>query len=176
MKIDYVFTPESIKGSWHYFSEYSTISVANARVWYVVAPAISLAALLLGSYSGKSSLQVLGGFFLFTSIVSIPIHIVFDYWKFSIWSKDNFESSTATGFGPHSFVANDEGLVVAKCDSIETRLAWNAITDFRQNEIITIIYVGRESCVYFPTKAMTAEQRAELGELVARNINRKKSC
>ena len=176
MKIDYIFTPESIRGSWNYFRGHSTLSIANVRVWYVSVPAIFLAILLLGSYYGQSSLQALGAFFLFTSTVSIPIHIAVDYWKFSSWSKDNFKSSTGTGFGPHSFVANDEGLVVAKSDSIETRLAWSAITDFRQNEIITIIYVGPESCVYFPTKAMTVEQRAELGELLARNINRKEPC
>jgi hypothetical protein len=176
MKIDYVFTRESIKGSWNYFREYSTISVANARVWYVSAPVISLAILLLGSYYGQSSLKVLGGYFLFSSVLGIPIHVAFDYWKFSNWSKSNFESSTGTGFGPHSLVANDEGLIFAKTGSIETRLAWNAITDFRQNEIITVIYLNPESCVYFPTKAMSAEQRVELGELVARNVDRKKSC
>jgi hypothetical protein len=171
MKIDYSFTREYGKAVWKQFRGYTTISIANVRVWYVAAPTIGLTLLLSGVYSGYVWLQPPGSLLLFSSLVSIPIHIAFDRWKFSNWFKDNFSSYPEKE--SYSLIANDDGLIVAKSDSIETRLAWNAITNFRQNETITVMYLSPDNLFYFPTKAMTTEQREELDDLVARNMVKK---
>jgi hypothetical protein len=74
----------------------------------------------------------------------------------------------------YSLVANEEGLIAAKLDSVETRLAWSAITDFYQTRAITILYLSPDNYFYFPTKAMILEQHAELDELVAQHMTKRK--
>ena len=167
MKIDFSFTRGDCKAVWMQFRGYNTVSIKNAYVWYVVAPAISLTILLSGIRSA-------GKLLLFSTLVSIPLHIAFDKWKFVHWYKDNFVLDSAKV--RFSFVANDEGVVIARSDAIETRIAWKSITTFRQNEVITFMYLSPDSCVYIPARAMTAEQRAELDDFFARHGVPKNSC
>lgn len=57
----------------------------------------------------------------------------------------------------------------------ETRYAWSEVTGFAQNSQATLIYrPGRFT--FFPTSAMTAEQRAELDAIVARYGVKRWSC
>ncbi len=172
MKIEYSFTREEIKAFWNHFRGYTTISIKNARVLYLAVPLISLILLLTGIYGGICWLQEPGEVLLFASIASIPLHIAYDKWMFSIWYKNNF--LLERGKVNYSIIANEEGLIVAKLDTIETRLAWNAITDFRQNEVITIMYLSPDNCFYFPTNAMSLEQRTELNDLVAHHVKKRK--
>jgi hypothetical protein len=170
MKIEFSFSYEDFKAIWSIFRGYTTFSIKNARVLYFAVPTTSLILFLIGKYSGYFWLQTQGS--IFSSLVGIPIHIAYDRWKFTNWLKSNFLLDSENE--SHSLIANDEELVVAKSDSIETRMTWNAITDFRQNEVITVIYLSPDNCIYFPTKAMTVEQRAELNELVARHVVKRK--
>jgi hypothetical protein len=172
MKVEYLLTRECIKAMWNYFRGYKTISIANARVLYVAVPAIFLTLLLCGIYSGFFWLQMLSSQLLFASLVSIPIHFVFDKWKFSNWFRNNFSPDLQKE--SYSSSATDQGLIVAKLDSIETRVAWNAITDFRQDEVITIMYLSSDNCFYLPTKSMNPEQRAELDNLISRHVIKRK--
>jgi hypothetical protein len=173
MKIEYSFSPEVIKAMWRHYRGYTTISIANARVWYVAAPTISLALLLSGLCFGYTWLQTQGWKFFFASLVGIPIHLAFDKWKFSNWVKNGFLQGTEGGI--YSLIANENELIVAKPDSIETRLSWSAITNIIQNEVITIMYLSLGDCFYFPTNAMTTEQRADFDKLIAEHVTRGKS-
>jgi hypothetical protein len=168
MKIEYLLDREVIKAAWNHLRGYTTFSIANARVLYVAAPAICLALVIAGMYSGSIWLRLQGGALLFASLVSIPLHIAFDKWKFFHWLKGNF--SLGQGGAIYTLVANDEGIVDAKSNSIETRLAWSAVTRFFQDGLITIIFLSRDNCIFFPTKAMSSEQRAEFDDLVARHL------
>jgi YcxB-like protein len=174
MTIEYFLTSDFMKAMWNHFRGYTTISIANARILYVVAPTLSLTLLLTGIYSGYTWLKTPGSVFLFATLVSIPIHVGFDKWKFSNWFKGNISPDPEKE--RYRFIANEEGLIVAKLDSIETRVAWTEITKFRQDEVRTLIYLSPDNCFYLPTKAMTNEQRAELNDLVARHVARKKTC
>jgi hypothetical protein len=172
MIIEYSFTSKELKAVWNAFRGYNTISIANAHVWYIAAPSISLLLLLLGAYSEIIWLQEQGRVLLFSSLVSIPIHFVFNKWKFNTWLKNNF--SLILENERYSISANDEGLVVAKRDSVESRVDWTAIKKVVQNEVITIMYLSRDACFYFPTKSMNPSQRAELNDLIACHVTRKK--
>ncbi|MGD0831856.1 MAG: YcxB family protein [Terracidiphilus sp.] len=172
MKIEFSFTRDDIKAIWNYFRRYTTFSIGNARVLYFAVPLISLMLLLFGYYGGIYWLKHQGEIVLFASLVSIPIHLAFDKWKFNNWYKGSF--ILERGKEIFSITADDEGIIEAKIDSVETRMTWNAITDFYQNEVITVLSLSSDNCCYFPTKAMTREQRAELDELVARHVIRRK--
>jgi hypothetical protein len=141
-------------------------------VWYVAAPAICLMLLLVGKYFGYHWLQAQAGFFLFGSMVSIPLHIALDRWKFSAWRRKNFPDGPEDEH--YSVIANEEGMILTKPGSFETRLAWNVFTGFFQNEIITIMTLSPHRPLYFPTEAMTTEQRVELNELVAKHVTGRK--
>jgi hypothetical protein len=172
MTFEYSCTDEFLKAVWSHLRAYTTISASNARVWYVAAPAVCLMLLLLGKYSGYHWLQTQASFFLFGSIVSIPLHIGFDTWKFSKWRRSNFPHGS--GGEHYRVIANDEGMILAKQGSFETRLAWHVFTGFLQNESITIMALSPHRPFYFPTRAMTAEQSAELKELVAKHVTGRK--
>jgi|CZKF01.1.fsa_nt_gi hypothetical protein len=171
MKIEYSLTRDDIKAIWNHFRRYTTISIRNARVLYIAVPLTSLMLLLTGIYGGICWLQIQGKVLLLASLVSIPIHLAYDKWEFSVWYKNNF--LLERGKVIYSITANEEELVVAKSDSVETRMTWNAITDYYQNEVITVMYLSPDNCFYIPTKAMTVEQRTELDELVKLHIVRK---
>lgn len=171
MKIEYSFTVEEIKAMWSHYRGYTSISINNARVWYFVAPAISLTLLMLGVYAGHIWLRTQGGVLLFASLVAIPIHIAFDKWKCHRWIRNIFPEGYENEI--YNFAVDEEGLIVAKPGWSKTRLTWNAITNLAQNKTITVFYLGYD-CFYVPTNAMTAEQSAELNNLVARHVKEKK--
>jgi len=53
------------------------------------------------------------------------------------------------------------------------RYFWNTIVGFAQNEKVTLLYVYKDRFVLFPTTILSQAQRAELNDLVARNLVRK---
>jgi hypothetical protein len=173
MKLEFSFTREEIKAIWNYFRRYTTFSIGNARVLYIAVPIISLVLFITGKYLEFFWLQTQGSIFLFASVVGIPIHLAYDNWMFYNWSKNNF--SLGRGKEIYSITADYVGIIEARIDSVETRMTWNAITGFYQNEVITVMILSSDNCCYFPTKAMNAEQRAELDALVARHVTKRKS-
>ena len=149
------------------YREKSPNILADPRKWYIIVPATAIAVYLAGRLAGVPALQELGGFFCFTSVVSIPIHVGYDEWLLRGWFQSNF--STGQDSETYSLEADDEGIVVARQGQVETKVAWSAIRRFAQNEKTTLVYLSPDHYFYFPTLAMTAEQRAELNDLVARN-------
>jgi hypothetical protein len=132
---------------------------------------IGLALFLTGAFAGYSRLQTRGEVLFVAALVGIPIHIAFDKWKCHKWIKCGFPKGA--GGETYSLTADDEGLVVALPGLMESRMNWNAITNFAQNRIITVFYL-RQECFYVPTNAMTSNQRAELSDLVARHVQKRK--
>jgi hypothetical protein len=173
VKIEYSFTHEDFKAIWKYIRGYKRMSIQNAHVLYVAAPVICLSLFLLGRFSGQIWMQTEGGVLLFASLVSIPVHVAYDMWLFSNWLKNNFLLNQENE--RYRLIANDEEIIAAKSDSIQTTLAWSVITNFVQNEAVTFLYISRDNYIYFPTKAMNADQRVELDALVARHVTRRTS-
>jgi len=56
----------------------------------------------------------------------------------------------------------------------EIRVGWAGVLDFIQDERITLIYIGVGRFFLFPTPILSAEQRAELDDLVKRHVARGK--
>jgi len=169
MRIDYNFTQEDCEAIWKYFRGYTSISVRNARIWYVAAPAICLGLLLIGA---KAGYYWLPSTLLFASLVSIPIHLAYDKWQFHAWLKSSFPAQRQSA--TYALTADDDGLIVSMEDLFTTQLSWSVITNLVQNESVTVLYLSPSQCFYFPTRAMTIEQRAEFADLTARYVTRKK--
>ena len=68
---------------------------------------------------------------------------------------------------------DDHGIYSENPGVSEGELFWSAIVDFAQTERITLFYVARKKLLFFPTTVITPAQRAELNDLVARNMPRK---
>ncbi len=57
---------------------------------------------------------------------------------------------------------------------MEMKYFWEGIVDFAQDEKSTLFYTSNDAFLFLPTQAMTKAQRAELNDLIARHVTRKK--
>ena len=69
-----------------------------------------------------------------------------------------------------SIDVSDEGVVCVNPGSSESRFLWSTIAEFAQDEKVTMLYVAKLKFLFFPTSAMSPAQRAELSDLVTRNM------
>ena len=67
-----------------------------------------------------------------------------------------------------------EGIVSTIPGVSEGKLYWSGVCAFAQDEKVTTIYLAPKRFLFFPTSALSPEQRAELNDLVARNGKGKK--
>lgn len=68
---------------------------------------------------------------------------------------------------------DDERIVSAVPGVSEGKFFWSAILEFAQDEKITLLYVAEKRFLFFPTSALSPDQRVELDALIARNMVRK---
>jgi hypothetical protein len=75
-----------------------------------------------------------------------------------------------------SFFSNvDEECVITGVSGVmEMKYFWEGIVDFAQDEKSTLFYTSNDAFLFLPTQAMTKAQRAELNDLIARHVTRKK--
>jgi hypothetical protein len=66
-------------------------------------------------------------------------------------------------FGDEGIVSSIPGLAVAK-------FFWSAIVSFAQDEKVTLLYTGIDRFIFFPTRALSVDQRAELSDLIAHHV------
>ena len=57
----------------------------------------------------------------------------------------------------------------------EGKFFWSAIIDFAQDEKVTLLYIRKKAFLFFPPFVLSPDQRAELNDLVARHVVKKKS-
>jgi hypothetical protein len=69
---------------------------------------------------------------------------------------------------------DDERIVCVNPGSSESRFLWHIVLEFAQDEKITMLYIHKLRFLFFPTSAMSVEQRAELNDLVARHVTKRK--
>ena len=174
MTIRYIFSLDDCRAVRNLDREKSPNILADPRKWYIIIPAVAIVVCLAGRVAGVPALEEAGGFFCFTSLVSIPIHIGYDEWRLRGWFQNNI--STGRANESYSLEVNDEGMLIARPGQVETRVAWSAIRRFVQNEKATLVYLNQDNYFYFPTRAMAADQRAELDEQIARHLKGKRSC
>jgi hypothetical protein len=70
---------------------------------------------------------------------------------------------------------DDERIISAMPGSSESKLLWNAIVRFAQDEKITLFYLTELRFLFVPTTIFSAEQRVELSNLVVRHVVKKTS-
>jgi hypothetical protein len=70
---------------------------------------------------------------------------------------------------------DDERIFCKNPGVSEGKFFWNAIVNFTQDEKVTVLYIDRRRFFFFPTNAMSPEERAELNDLIARHVVGRKS-
>jgi len=71
---------------------------------------------------------------------------------------------------------NEESVLSSIPGVSEGKFFWKALTDFAQDERITLLYITKTRFLFFPTSAMTGLQRDELKALVARHLAKGLPC
>ncbi len=65
---------------------------------------------------------------------------------------------------------HNEGITTAIAGTDAETIRWDKIVGFAGDEKITLLYLGNNRFLFFPTSALTGEQLAELNDLVARHV------
>ncbi|MGO8933252.1 MAG: YcxB family protein [Terracidiphilus sp.] len=68
---------------------------------------------------------------------------------------------------------DDQRILEENPGTEEIRLPWTGVMGFTQNDKVTLIYINACRFFLFPTTVLTAAQRAELSDLVARHVVKK---
>jgi hypothetical protein len=63
----------------------------------------------------------------------------------------------------------DERIISAMPGVSEGKIFWPGILRFAQNDSVTMLYIGELKMLFFPTSALTPEQREELKEMMKRH-------
>jgi hypothetical protein len=70
----------------------------------------------------------------------------------------------------------DEERVLSTIPGVsEGKVFWKGIIDFAQDEKTTLLYIRKKAFFFFPTPALSPDQRAELNALIARHVAKNKS-
>jgi hypothetical protein len=72
-----------------------------------------------------------------------------------------------------TFEINDERIVRELAGTIELKLLWGAISDFVEDERVSLLYTNKDCFLIIPGRSMSTDQRAELNDLVARHVAKK---
>jgi len=70
---------------------------------------------------------------------------------------------------------DDDGILSRIPGRIEQRISWAALYDVAKSSDVTNIYFTRDSFLFFPNSALDEDQRAELTDLIARHLPKRKS-
>jgi len=73
-----------------------------------------------------------------------------------------------------SMEIDDEGILYSIRGVVEGRVLWSGILSVAQDDRIISIYISEIQYLSIPSPAMSSEQRAELNDLVARHVVKKK--
>ena len=65
---------------------------------------------------------------------------------------------------------NDERILRELSGMSELKIPWSGVYSVAGDEKITLIYTNKDCFLMIPTQAMSADQRTELNDLVARNL------
>jgi hypothetical protein len=71
---------------------------------------------------------------------------------------------------------DDQRIVSEMAGFSESKILWNAIVKFAQNEKVTLFYLAESRFLFVPTNAFSAAQRTELNDLVARHGVKRLLC
>jgi hypothetical protein len=71
---------------------------------------------------------------------------------------------------------DDSGISTGIPGVSESKYSWEGIVASAQNERATLLYLGPARFLFFPTRVMSPDQRAELDDLIARHIVKRKPC
>ncbi|MGA2351565.1 MAG: YcxB family protein [Terracidiphilus sp.] len=75
----------------------------------------------------------------------------------------------------HSSIDIDEDRIFSQIPGVsEGKIFWGGVVAFAQDEKVTLIYIREKVFLVIPTPAMSPEQRAEVNDLVARHVEKRK--
>ncbi len=130
--------------------------------------AVSIIGFLLGSLISNlqlasQSLGLAAGAVVFT--VGMPISTAF-----SIRRSYNRLFHAGQKERRSEIELNNEFITRRLTGMSELKVLWTGVYDFVQNDRVTLIYTNKDCFLIIPSHAMSADQRSELDDLVARHI------
>jgi len=114
-----------------------------------------------------------GNAFVLGLIVSTPIALLISSSSKSKRFRKTFEKRYSPDKRTVWFEFSDNGITTAIVGTDAETIDWKKIVLSAQDDKITLLYVGSNKFLFFPISALTTAQRAELNDLITRNVSRK---
>ena len=106
------------------------------------------------------------------ALAFIPLFFLLFPVLYSFALRKQFKRSSPHGKTDRQLTIDidDERIIVEAPGLSETKVFWQAIDRFAQNEKVTMLYIAEMRFIYFPTRSLSDAQRTELNDLVARHL------
>ncbi|HEY1806265.1 MAG TPA: YcxB family protein [Terracidiphilus sp.] len=143
---------------------------ARFILFYRVVPVFSAVGLvLLGAYGPKA--QTLPGWLMISFIATL------------LWVGISFVAAPRTRISRRlkqdaaaaaiSISVDDQCVLIEVPGVSETKRVWKSFVDVARNDEVILLYTSKDCFLIFSTRAMSAEQQAELMATIERNLTRK---
>ena len=166
MRVNYTLTREDFNAACdlHNRRNFSTRFQALFLIWFF--PLLSVLYLILLIPKALVSMQ----FGTASLLLLIPVYFALSPVFRSLQRRQQFKALTSRS-NECFFDADHERIMFGSPGLGETRLSWTLISDFVQDKRIMLVYI-KKNFVFVPTRALSAADRNEFDELIARNLKK----
>ena len=176
MKLEYTLTLADYKDAQRLHLRRNLSRRLVFTFWYAVVPILAIAGALVFAVFDVSKLTHFAAAYFGIEAALVWVSIVLPLTRFYTIRKGFKQLFPPTRTDRSSSIDIDEERILSVIPGVsEGKVFWNGIIDFGQDEKITLLYIRKKAFFFFPTQAMSPAQRAELNDLVARHVVKKKS-
>lgn len=168
MKISFEMTLADYKAAYRLLRRRTFYSRYDYLIWVILILAFTTMKFSLFPMSGPNHrISETLAYLILIPLILVPTQVLIPYWSFrSNHSKHRISPSSTTDITSERIVDVMPGIR-------ETSYTWPSVTGFGQDAHITMLYLKGSRFLFFPTSALSFDQRAELDKLISqRGIRR----
>ncbi|MGD0735675.1 MAG: YcxB family protein [Terracidiphilus sp.] len=141
--------------------------------WYVAVPILAAAGALAFALLDVSKLTHFAAIYFGIEAALVWLSIYLPLMRFYTMRKCFKQMFPPSRTDRTSSIDIDDERAVSTIPGVsEGKFFWSAIIDFAQDDKVTLLYIRKKAFLFFPTSALSTDERAELNALVACNVKR----
>jgi hypothetical protein len=114
-------------------------------------------------------------FIILYIIIAVPLAILLNYLNVKVWYRNRIRKylsdvKNASLFNPGTLIISDMGIIYQD-ETSEAKISWKAIVKKTETVDYIYLYLTAVNAVVIPKRILSAEEKAELLNLVKRNAS-----
>ncbi|MGA3370267.1 MAG: YcxB family protein [Terracidiphilus sp.] len=170
MKLSFTLTLADFKAAQRLHRRQNLSSLIAYYAFIVIPPALAVLSMLaVGVLMLFTPVHYLGGSYVIFLAFAVCLSVPF-FHSYSVRQSFVRIFPPGTLDRTKSLDIDDERIISTIPGVSEGKFFWNAVMAFAQDEKITLLYVRKNIFIFIPTIALSPVERAELTDLVARQL------